>query len=247
MRRDKHKADERKEMIATPEKSALVKPPASTIPNRLTSVGIVEDNLGLRRSLERLLLQAPGMKCLGAWADAQSALKQLPALAPDVVLMDINLPGMNGIECTGKLRALLPNTQVVMVTVYEDTESIFKALKAGASGYLLKRASSNEILEAICDVRSGGSPMTSEIARKVVHAFREPPPDQASAAVLSAREREILELVTQGFANKEIADKLQISYNTVKVHNKNIYEKLHVRSRTEVVLKFMADKGAAGT
>ena len=209
------------------------------------SVAVVEDNPGLRRSLQRLLAHAPGMKCVGAWESAELALVQLPALMPEVVLIDINLPGASGIEATARVKALSPNTQVVMVTVYEDTDSIFRALKAGACGYLLKRASSNEIIEAIRDVRTGGSPMTSEIARKVVRAFQGPPPEHAASAVLSAREREILEMLSQGFVNKEIADKLSISYQTVKVHMKHIYEKLHVRSRTEALIKFIADKGAA--
>lgn len=216
--------------------------PPAPLPPQLTRVAIVEDNSGLRHSLQRVLNHAPGMKCVGAWADGHLALKQLPALNPDVVLMDINLPGMSGTECTGQLKLLLPDTLVLMVTSYEDTDNIFKALKAGASGYLLKRALLDEILEAINDVRTGGAPMTSEIARKVVHAFREPPPAQASATVLTAREREMLDLLCQGFVNKEVADKLQISYNTVKVHFNNIYKKLHVRSRTEAVLKFMHDR-----
>lgn len=209
------------------------------------SVGVVEDNDGLRRSLERLLNHAPGMKCVGVWSRGEAALTQLGVVRPDVVLMDINLPGMSGIECTARLKSLCPETHVVMVTVYEDADSIFRALKAGACGYLLKRAASDEIIEAIKDVRGGGSPMTSEIARKVVRAFQSPPPDKATATAVSVREREILELISQGFANKEIADKLSISYQTLKVHMKNIYEKLHVHSRTEVVLKYMSEKSVA--
>lgn len=241
MPQDKHNSPRRDEMTTNVEKSSP--PPAlpSPLPTQPARVAIVEDNSGLRHSLQRVLNHAPGMKCVGAWADGQSALKQLPTLKPDVVLMDINLPGMSGIECTGQLKLLLPETLVLMVTSYEDTDSIFKALKAGASGYLLKRALLDEILEAISDVRTGGAPMTSEIARKVVHAFREPPPAQAAATALTAREREMLDLLCQGFVNKEVADKLHISYNTVKVHFNNIYKKLHVRSRTEAVLKFMHD------
>ena len=226
-------------MTTNVEKPSFRPAMPTSLSNQLTRVAIVEDNSGLRHSLQRVLNHAPGMKCVGAWADGHSALKQMPILKPDVVLMDINLPGMSGIECTGKLKLLVPDTLVLMVTSYEDTDNIFKALKAGASGYLLKRALLDEILEAIYDVRSGGAPMTSEIARKVVHAFREPPPAQAAATVLTVREREMLDLLCQGFVNKEVADKLQISYNTVKVHFNNIYKKLHVRSRTEAVLKFM--------
>jgi DNA-binding NarL/FixJ family response regulator len=205
-------------------------------------VGVIEDNAGLRRSLERILDNAADLKCVGAWESAEPALVQLPAAKPDVVLMDINLPGISGIDATARLKQLCPQTQVVMVTVYEDTESIFRALKAGACGYLLKRASAGEIVEAIRNVRGGGAPMTSEIARKVVHAFQAPPPEHATAAVLSAREQEILQMLSKGFANKEIADQLSISYQTVKVHLKHIYEKLHVRSRTEALIKFIGDK-----
>ena len=214
---------------------------------RLTRVGIVEDNSGLRRSFMRLVNHAPGLCCAGAWENGKSALAQLPSAKPDVVLMDINMPGMNGIECTAQLKRLYPAAQVIMVTVYEDADSVFSALQAGACGYLLKRASSNEILEAINEVRSGGAPMTSEIARKVVHAFQKPPMPSATKIELSARESEILQLLSQGFANKEIADKLDISYQTVKVHVKHIYEKLHVRSRSEALMKFVADKNLSGT
>jgi DNA-binding NarL/FixJ family response regulator len=210
----------------------------------VTQVAVVEDNAGLRRSWQRLLTHAPGMQCVGAWGSGELALPQLAALRPDVVLMDINLPGMSGIECTARLKASCPATQVVMVTVYEDTDSIFRALKAGACGYLLKRATSDEMIAAINEVRTGGAPMTSEIARKVVHAFQAPAPDPGASVALSAREREILDLLSQGFANKEIADRLNIAYQTVKVHLKHIYEKLHVRSRTEALLKYMSDKGS---
>ena len=207
-----------------------------------TRVGIVEDNPGLRRSLIRLVNHAPGMSCAGAWPEGKSALAQLPALKPDVVLMDINMPGMSGIECTAQLKQLSPGTQVIMVTVYEDADSVFHALQAGACGYMLKRASTAEILDAINEVRSGGAPMTSEIARKVVHAFQKTPAQAGAKIELSQREGEILELLSHGFANKEIADKLNISYQTVKVHVKHIYEKLHVRSRSEALMKYVSDK-----
>jgi DNA-binding NarL/FixJ family response regulator len=221
---------------ATPGSLALAGPPAT--------VGVVEDNAGLRRSLERLLRSAPGLRCVGTWADGETALAQVVALQPDVVLMDINLPGMSGIECTAALKRDCPRSQVIMVTVYEDTESIFRALQAGACGYLLKRAPSAEILEAIAEVRNGGAPMTGEIARRVVEAFQMPAPADAATVVLSSREHELLALLSQGFSNKEIADKLDIAYQTVKVHLKHIYEKLHVRSRTEALLKFMGEQGS---
>ena len=218
---------------------------APVSPGRLTSVGVVEDNPGLRRSPTRLISHAPAMRCIGSWPEGQSALCEMPALKPDVVLMDINMPGMSGIECTEQLKQLCPNTQVIMVTVYEDADSVFRALQAGACGYLLKRASSAEILDAISEVRGGGAPMTSEIARKVVHAFQKPAAPAGATVELSQREQEILQLLSKGFANKEIADQLSISYQTVKVHVKHIYEKLHVRSRSEALMKFVSDHGFA--
>ena len=234
--------------FVSPAKPADVMSAAPPTAGRQTRVGIVEDNPGLRRSLMRLVNHAPGMSCAGAWPEGKSALAQLPALKPDVVLMDINMPGMSGIECTAQLKQLCPETQVIMVTVYEDAESVFHALQAGACGYMLKRASTAEILDAISEVRSGGAPMTSEIARKVVHAFLKPTTQPGTKVELSQREGEILQLLSQGFANKEIADKLDISYQTVKVHVKHIYEKLHVRSRAEALMKFVSDKNlSAGT
>jgi DNA-binding NarL/FixJ family response regulator len=161
--------------------------------------------------------------------------------------MDIHLPGASGIECTARLKQILPDLQVIMLTVYEDSESIFNALKAGACGYLLKRSTPAEILEAIGNVRAGGAPMTSEIARKVVAAFHKPAPDKTESAILSSREQQILELLSQGRLSKEIADHLNISFHTVRVHLKHIYEKLHVRSRAEAAFKFMAQSGKAPT
>lgn len=212
---------------------------------RPTSVGIVEDNDGLRRSLLRLISHTPGMCCVGAWAEGQTALAQLPALKPDVVLMDINLPGLSGIECTAQLKVLCPATQVIIVTVYEDNDNIFRALQAGACGYMLKRAFSDNILEAITEVRSGGVPMSSDIARKVIQAFQKTPPPSGPTVELTKREAEILELVAQGLVNKEIGDRLDISYWTVKAHVRHIYEKLHVRTRSEAVVKFMSDSSLA--
>ena len=216
---------------------------AAPVPGGQIGVAVVEDNPGLRRSLTRLISHATGMRCVGSWPEGKSALIEMPAFKPDVVLMDINMPGMNGIECTAQLKQACPGTQVIMVTVYEDADSVFRALQAGACGYLLKRASSAEILDAINEVRSGGAPMTSEIARKVVHAFQKPVAPAGQKVELSQRENEILELLSKGFANKEIADNLNISYQTVKVHVKHIYEKLHVRSRSEALMKFVSDKG----
>ena len=210
----------------------------------MITVAIVEDSPGVRRSLELLLNESPGFKCVGAFSTGEEALKHLPRLAPEVVLMDVHLPNMSGIECTARLRQLLPATQVVMLTVYTDTEKIFKALRAGASGYLLKRSSPDKILEAIREVKAGGAPMTGDIARRVVEAFKEPVAAPSAPSQLSRREEEVLELLAKGAANKEIAATLSISLDTVRYHLKHIYEKLHVRSRTEAVAKYVGDRDA---
>jgi DNA-binding NarL/FixJ family response regulator len=225
-----------------PKATAIQVPMPAARDEVMTTVALVEDSPAMRRNLERMLRRATGVRCVCSCASAEEALEQVPAKQPDVVLMDINLPGASGIECTSRLKQLMPAMQVIMLTVYEDTASIFSALKAGACGYLLKRASPGEILDALAEVRQGGAPMTSEIARKIVMTFQSPPPVGGETAALSAREQEILELLSQGKVSKEIADQLAISYHTVRVHTKHIYEKLHVRSRSEAVVKFMADK-----
>jgi DNA-binding NarL/FixJ family response regulator len=210
----------------------------STQPTLVTTLAVVEDDLGIRTTLQRMLATVPQFQVLAAYDSTEDALIHLPKVRPNVVLMDINLPNRSGIECTARLRAMLPATQVLMLTVYEDTDTIFKALRAGASGYLLKRSDPEEIIEAINDVVIGGSPMTSEIARKVVASFREPTPNP-ELACLQRREEEILELLSKGFLVKEIAESLHLSVNTIKTHLRRIYEKLHVRSRTEAVVKFL--------
>src|SRR5208282_3768491 len=179
------------------------------------SVSIVEDNDKLRGTLARVLDRAEGFHCASQYANGEDALKDLPKVRPDVVLMDINLPGMNGVECVRQLKTLLPEIQVMMLTVYEDTENIFNALAAGASGYLLKRTSTKELLEAIHAVRSGGSPMTMHIARKVVQSFQKTAATAPPGEALSEREQQVLDLLSQGLIYKEIADKLGISYETV--------------------------------
>jgi DNA-binding NarL/FixJ family response regulator len=176
---------------------------------------------------------------VGAFPTAEDALKTLPQLKPDVVLMDINLPGMNGVECVRELKRILPDTQIVMLTVYEDTDNIFNALAAGATGYLLKRSTKKEILESIQEVYNGGSPMTAHIARKVVQSFQRPTQQTPEVDDLSPREKEVLEYLANGYIYKEIADKLGISYETVKTYIRRIYEKLHVRTRTEAVARFL--------
>lgn len=208
----------------------------TTVP---VSVSIVEDNDQLRATLARVINRAEGFRCASQHASAEEALKELPQIAPDVVLMDINLPGMNGVECVRQLKPLLPKTQIVMLTVYEDTENIFNALAAGATGYLLKRTSKDELLAAIREVQAGGSPMTAHIARKVVQSFQRPAPAAEPTENLSEREREVLELLSQGFLYKEIADKLGVGYETVHTYIRRIYEKLQVRTRTEAVARFL--------
>ena len=203
------------------------------------TVAIVEDNEQLRATLARVLNRAEGFRCVNHYGDAESALQALPKDAPEVVLMDINLPGMNGVECVRRLKQALPKTQVVMLTVYEDTENIFNALAAGAAGYLLKRTKSAELLEALREVHRGGSPMTTHIARKVTQSFQRAGPSSQPTENLSEREQEVLDCLSQGFLYKEIAEKLGISYETVHTYIRRIYEKLQVRTRTEAVAKFL--------
>ena len=203
------------------------------------TVSIVEDNDQLRGTLARVISRADGFLCLSQYANAEVALENLPKERPQVVLMDINLPGMSGVECVRRLKPLAPQIQVVMLTVYEDTENIFNALAAGASGYLLKRTTSAELLAALRDVLKGGSPMTTHIARKVVQSFQQAGASTNPTENLSTREKEVLDCLSQGFLYKEIADKLGISYETVHAYVRRIYEKLQVRTRTEAVAKFL--------
>jgi DNA-binding NarL/FixJ family response regulator len=203
------------------------------------TVSIVEDNDQLRGTLARVIDRAEGFECLSHYGTAEDALKDLPNVRPEVVLMDINLPGMNGVECVRQLKQVLPKTQVMMLTVYEDTENIFNALAAGSSGYMLKRTPRDELLEAIREVHRGGSPMTTHIARKVVQSFQKAPATPDATENLSPREAEVLDLLSQGLIYKEISDKLGISYETVHTYIRRIYEKLQVRTRTEAVAKFL--------
>jgi len=204
----------------------------------MTSVGIVEDDAVLRQTLSRIIGDTRGFRCVAACATGEEALIELPVHQPAVVLMDLNLPQMSGIDCIRRLKELLPATPIIVLTVYEDSEHIFRALKAGANGYLLKRSEPEEVLTAIKDAREGGAPMSSQIARRVVLSFHEPAQSNADVA-LTDRENEILSFLSQGFANKEIADKMNISVPTVRTHLRHIYEKLHVRSRTEAVVKYL--------
>jgi DNA-binding NarL/FixJ family response regulator len=203
------------------------------------SVSIVEDSDQVRTTLARLINRAEGFTCLSQYGSAEAALEGLPGEKPDVVLMDINLPGMNGVECVRRLKQTVPSIQVMMLTVYEDTENIFAALAAGATGYLLKRTSTAELLAAIRDVQRGGSPMTTHIARKVVQSFQRQGASAQQTENLSPREQEVLDFLAKGFLYKEIAENLGISYETVHTYIRRIYEKLQVRTRTEAVAKFL--------
>ncbi|MBI3194094.1 MAG: response regulator transcription factor [Ignavibacteriae bacterium] len=202
-------------------------------------VSIVEDDERIRESLIVLIDGAEGFRCVSAYDSAEDALSDLKLKDPDVVLMDINLPNMNGIECVRKLKTSLPKTNIIMLTVFEDNNKIFSALEAGASGYLLKRTSPDQLLNAIKEVQNGGSPMSSQIARKVVQSFHKPVEQNREIILLSEREKEVMNLLVEGFLYKEIAEKLFISVDTVHSHIRRIYEKLQVRSRTQAVVKFL--------
>jgi len=222
------------ETVAPAAKTTLPSPFAGVV-----RLAIVEDDDWLRGNLEQEIGQTPGFKVLQTFSTAESAVAGIPALRPDVVLMDINLPGMNGIECLRKLKADRPDLQILMLTVYEESEQIFNSLLAGASGYLLKRTATSQIIESISQVRAGGSPMTANIARKVVQYFNRMGNRASECDRLSPREREVLELLAQGDAYKQIAEKLGVSLETVRMNVKNLYTKLHVHSRGEAVAKWM--------
>jgi len=201
-------------------------------------VAVVDDNAVFRSTLERLLTVSGQFRCVCTCSSTDDALRLIPKHDPDVVLMDIELPDFSGIECTARLKRQFPELQILILTVYKDSEQIFKALEAGASGYLLKRSTSVEILEAIRTVKAGGAPMSPEVARKVVLSFRKQDSLDRDLQTLTTREREIIDLLAQGCVSKEISAALHISYDTVCGHLANIYRKLHVRSRTEAVIKY---------
>ena len=203
------------------------------------NVAIVEDDDRVRESLGMLIQGANGFTCTGAYRTAESAIKCIAAAPPDVVLMDIHLPRTSGIECVQQLRERCPDLNVLMLTVHDDSEVIFRALEAGANGYLLKRTPPAEILKAIEEVNAGGAPMTSSIARQVLKSFQKRPPSGRTTEKLTLRETEILDLLSKGYLYKEIAAQLVIEFNTVHSHVRNIYDKLQVRSRTEAVTKYL--------
>jgi len=209
------------------------------------SVSIVEDDAEVRATLARLINGSSGYRCVSQHASGEDALQEIPKIKPHVVLMDINLPGFNGVECVRRLKPLLPQTQIIMLTVYQNTENIFNALAAGATGYLLKQTPPAELLAAIQNVYAGGSPMSSHIARKIVQSFQQVPASSVGAESLSPREAQVLDLLAKGYLYKEIADTMEVTYATVHTHIRHIYEKLHVHSRTEAVAKHLAQRRPA--
>ncbi len=234
-----------KNIIETMNKSQPVKLdslPTATVslrkPGKIT-IGIVEDDTRARKMFVNWINSAPEFQVVCDFGSAESALAGLAAFAPEIVLMDINLPKMNGVECVRRLKPLLPNTQLVILTVYEDDDHIYNALQAGATGYLLKESSRPQLIAALQEVHRGGSPMASNIARKVCQLFQQKTPKDTSATdELSTREREVLVLLARGFLYKEIADELKIAVPTVNSYIRRIYEKMHVRSRSQAVAKY---------
>lgn len=216
--------------------------PFMPIQARLIRVALVEDDVQVRAGLQLLIDHSSTCVCAGAFGSAEEALARLPFLQADVVLMDIQLPGMTGIDCIRELKRLKPKLQIMMLSVFEDHDRIFQSLAAGASGYLLKQTPPEKLLEAIAELHLGGSPMSMQIARRVVEVFQQTAPAEESTSVLSPREREIIALLAKGFLYKEIASQLTLSVETVRTHIHNIYEKLHVRTRTEAVMKVFGRK-----
>ena len=208
------------------------------------TVAVVEDDPRLRKQLLQILENINDIQCVAVCNSAEEALEELPAKSPDVVLMDIKLPKMSGIQCVAELKKLLPEVQVIMVTIYEDSERIFKALKAGASGYLVKSGPPEQLIDAIRDVFAGGAPMSGHIARKVVQHFHLIGPAPVESDNLSPREQQVLSLLASGYLYKEIGDQLNIGVETVRTYVKNICQKMHVRSRIEAVAKHRAEYSA---
>lgn len=222
------------EVATTPVAPALAQP---------FRVALVEDQKKIRESWTRLIDSFPDFKCVCACTSGEEAMHMVPASHPNVVLMDIVLPGMSGIECTMHLKEFLPRTQIIILTAVDDDDLVFRALEAGADGYLLKRTKPADLRAALLDVLSGGAPMTSAIARRVVASFRRPSPNRQNEVRLSAREEEVVELLSQGYSNKEIADQLQLGIETIRSYLKHIYDKMHVRSRTQAILRYIASRG----
>lgn len=204
----------------------------------MTKVAIVEDSRSTRESLEAVVNLSSECRCVCACESAEEALRELPDHQPDIVLMDIHMPGMSGVKCVSLLKNLLPQVRVIMITVYRNPDLIFGALRAGACGYLLKRSTPEQILQAIRDAQEGGAPMTGEIAHQVITYFQNQPPLEGGVEKLTSREREVLEFLAKGYSNKEIAAHLSVSVAAIRWHLTHIYQKLHVQSRTQAVSRF---------
>jgi DNA-binding NarL/FixJ family response regulator len=226
-------------------KSVKVRPPLKISAKTPLKIALVEDQPKMRENLNQLLNSFPDLACVSICKTGEEALRLVPEIRPDVVLMDIFLPRMSGIECTARLKELLPEVRIIILTAMNDEELVFMALEAGADGYLLKRTKPADLRAALLDVLSGGAPMTSEIARRVVESFRLKAKTRDESLCLSAREEQILLLLSKGNSNKMIADQLEISIDTVCHHLKHVFEKLHVSSRTEAVVRYMASKKPA--
>jgi DNA-binding NarL/FixJ family response regulator len=218
--------------------------PAETKSRQRTRIALVEDRAKVRSDWAKLINSLPDFTCVYTCGSAEEALRDLPQNPPDIVLMDIFLPRMSGIECTARLKALLPQTQIVILTAMADQELIFLALKAGADGYLLKRTSPADLQSALLDVLKGGAPMSSQIARRVIESFREKAANQDEATRLTIREEQILLLISEGYTNKQIADKLDLCFDTVGSHLKRVYKRLHVNSRAEAVVRYLASRNS---
>jgi DNA-binding NarL/FixJ family response regulator len=214
----------------------------------MIKVAVVEDDTRIRRALREILSSAKDCQCVGAFAKGEEAVRAIPTLQPDVVVMDVNLPDLSGVECVARLAPQLPESQIVMLTVYQDPETIFQALAAGAHGYLVKPVMPEKLLDAIREIRAGGVPMSRTIARKVIEVFRQPtPPPVVGAlmedATLGPREQQVLEFLMAGLSYKEIASELGLKVSTVGTYVQRIYEKLHVRSRREIIARYRGDSG----
>lgn len=214
-------------------------PPDPAPAGRRVRIVLVEDEPEVRESWRHLITSFADFECVGVFASAEEALRHTPALAPNIVLMDIFLPRMSGIECTARLKELLPRTQIVILTAVDDDEMVFLSLEAGADGYLLKRTRPDDLRAGLLDVLHGGAPMTSEIARRVIESFRQRSKSREGNIGLTSREEEVLLMLSRGYSNKEIADRLEVSTDTIRSHLKHIYEKMHVRSRTEAVARYL--------
>src|SRR5215472_16722585 len=226
-------------------KSHPASAPSQLSPTRTISVALVEDQEDLCRSWVQIIESFGGFECICTCASAEEAVRAIPNARPDVILMDLRLPRMSGIDCTSRLKSLLPSTPIVILTALDDDELIFRALEAGADGYLLKRSKPADLRAALLDVHEGGAPMSSAIARRVVRSFRRPPANPKNEAHLSTREIEVLSLLSRGLSNKEIADQMRLSVETVRSYLKTIYEKLHVHCRTEAVMRYSGNRPAS--